>query len=413
MSMDSSPNPKPLSALVVVEGEHPETEFFELFGERMGLNLKLHAVKCNVYTLFKWMTEECSTEDLTSDDLVLDVPRLIAQHESNESVRNLLLQHYDALYLVYDCDLHDSRVSDKDNPPSVDSRARANLLELEQMVRVLNDEYSTTVGKLYLNYPMFESCLDADSFCDPSFKTRNVALDKLLNDGYKHRVKGRLMHYAFQNRSNWTREDFYDLIRMNVCKAGYLLGVSDIDRNPERFYEALSQDAILLEQRKSITAGSGMAVLNTSVFIPVDQFGEKYPKFYQQIMSSREYPVIRDSKQLSETNESADFVMFTNPGLSLCDLLIGELKGMVQVFRDVDVIVFPDNFCRVLPDYHNLLVNYDMSKVAARNAAVLRAKRSSAMNWCCRNTILNTGVKTMTEVIQNARTVIFVNDFCK
>ena len=207
-----------------------------------------------------------------------------------------------------------------------------------------------------------------------------------------------------------SREDFYDLIRMNVCKAGCLLGVGDIDQNPKRFYEELSQDAILLEQRKSITAGSGMAVLNTSVFIPVDQFGEKYPKFYRQIMSSREYPVIRDSKQLSETNESADFVMFTNPGLSLCDLLIGELKGMVQVFRDVDVIVFPDNFCRVLPDYHNLLVNYDMSKVAARNAAVLRAKRSSAMNWCCRNTILNTGVKTMTEVIQNARTVIFVNN---
>lgn len=83
MSMDSSPNPKPLSALVVVEGEHPETEFFELFGERMGLNLQLHTVKCNVYTLFKWMTEECSTDDLTSDDLVLDVPRLIAQHESD------------------------------------------------------------------------------------------------------------------------------------------------------------------------------------------------------------------------------------------------------------------------------------------------------------------------------------------
>lgn len=410
MSMDSSPNPKPLSALVVVEGEHPETEFFELFGERMGLNLKLHAVKCNVYTLFKWMTEECSTEDLTSDDLVLDVPRLIAQHESNESVRNLLLQHYDALYLVYDCDLHDSRVSDKDNPPSVDSRARANLLELEQMVRVLNDEYSTTVGKLYLNYPMFESCLDADSFCDPSFKTRNVALDKLLNDGYKHRVKGRLMHYAFQNRSNWTREDFYDLIRMNVCKAGCLLGVGDIDQNPERFYEELSQDAILLEQRERINTAREMAVLNTSVFIPVDQFGEKYPKFYRQIMSRREYPVICDSKQLFETNKRVDFVMFTNSSLSLCDLLIDELKGVVRAFRDVDVVVFPDDFCRKLPDYHGLLVPYDMTKVAARNAAVLRAKRSSAMNWCCRNTILNTGVKTMTEVIQNARTVIFVNN---
>lgn len=408
MSMDYSPNPKPLSALVVVEGEHPETEFFELFGERMELNLQLHVVKCNVYTLFKWMTEECLTADLTSDDLVLDVPRLIAQHENDEGVRNLLLQHYDALYLVYDCDLQDSRVSDKDDPPSVDSRARANLSELKQMVRVLNDEYSVTVGKLYLNYPMFESCLDADSFWDPSFLTRSVALGELLDDGYKHRVKGRLMHWAFRYRSNWTREDFYDLIRMNVCKAGCLLGVNDIDRNPERLYEGLSQDAILSEQWNRINAACEMAVLNTSVFIPIEQFGEKYPKFYQQIMSRREHPVICDSRKSSVAYERSDFVMFTNSSSLLCDLLINELTGMIRFFPDVDVIVFPDAFCRMLPDYHDLLAHYDMTKVEARNAAVSRAKLNWAMNWCCRSIIVKEGAKTMTEAIQHARNVIFV-----
>ena len=83
---------------------------------------------------------------------------------------------------------------------------------------------------------------------------------------------------------------------------------------------------------------------------------------------------------------------------------------MVRAFRDVDVVIFPDDFCRKLPDYHGLLVPYDMTKVEAKNAAVSRAQRNLAMNWCCRNTILKTGVKTMAEAIQNSRTVIFVNN---
>ena len=108
------------------------------------------------------------------------------------------------------------------------------------------------------------------------------------------------------------------------------------------------------------------------------------------------------------TLERSDFVMFTNPSSLQCNLLTNELKGMVRVFRDVDIIVFPDDFCRMLPDYRNLLAHYDMTKVEARNAAVSRAKLNLAMNWCCRSIILKEGAKTMTEAIQQARYVIFV-----
>lgn len=414
MSMDSLLKPKPLSALVVVEGEKSEIEFFELFGNRMGLNLKLHAVRCNVYTLFRWMTDDCAVADLTCNDLVLDVPRLIAQHEENEQERALLQQHYDALYLVYDCDLQDSRVSDKDNPPPIESRARANFVELDQMVKLLDDEYSVTVGKLYLNYPMFEACLDADSFSDPAFQSREASLDELLNDGYKHRVKGRLLHNAWLTRTDWKREDFFDLIRMNVCKAAHLLKVNDVEEYTDDMEHFLSQKAILKRQRENVQRTRMLTVLNTSVFMPIEQFGAKYPSFYAQVMRCRDYPTICFADDGKDIQMHSDFMTFLYRARPTNNLLLNELKGLIRVFPHVDVIVFTDDFCCSMPDYRNLLKEYNMSDDKAKNAALLRLRGNPNVNYCCRVSLTNGEKLTIEEIAERIkRSIIFVREQSK
>ena len=414
MSMDSLPKPKPLSALVVVEGEKSEIEFFELFGDRMGLNLKLHTVRCNVYTLFKWMTEDCAVADLTRNDLVLDVPRLIAQHEEDEQERALLQQHYDALYLVYDCDLQDSRVSDKDNPPPIESRARANFAELEQMVELLDDEYSVTVGKLYLNYPMFEACLDADSFFDPAFQSREVSLDELLNDGYKHRVKGRLLHNAWSTRTDWKREDFFDLIQMNVCKAAHLLEVNDVEECADDMEHFLSQKAILKRQREYVQRTGMLAVLNTSVFMPIEQFGAKYPSFYTQVMRYREPPTICFADDGKDIRLHSEFMMFLHCARPANNLLLNELKGIIRVYPYVDLIVFADDFCRSMPDFRDLLKGYNMSNDKAKNAALSRLRRNPNLNYCCRVSLTNGETLAVLEIAKRIkRSIIFVREQSK
>lgn len=409
MSTDSLPNPKPLAALVVVEGERTEMEFFELFGRRMGLNLKLHTVRCNVYTLFKWMAKDCGEEDLTRDDLVLDVPRLIAQHEKDEHERDLLRQHYDALYLVYDCDLQDSRVADKDAPPPIEARARANFAELRQMVRLLDDEYDVSVGKLYVNYPMFESCWDADSFADPTFQTRRVALDELPNDGYKHSVSGRLLHQAWRFRAKWKDEDFYDIVRMNVFKAADLLGVVGVGRIESEIESVLSQEAILRRQQESVEKSSTLAVLNTSVFLPIDQFGQKYPLFFARIMEPRTYPSLCFADDGRDARTHSDFVVFMRCERQHGERLCGVLRGILRVYDNVDIVIFPDEFCRDRPDYHDAPKSYDMSNVKAREPALKRLRSDPLVNWCCRKTLLGEGMQTVLEVAELAKgTIVFV-----
>ena len=406
MSTDYLPNPKPLSALLVVEGEKTEIEFFNLFGERIGLNLTLHAVKCNVYTLFKWMKEECDGTDLTRDDFVLDVPKLIAQHETDESVRTMLQQHYDALYLVYDCDLQDSRVSDKDNPRPIESRARANLDELDQMVNLLDDEYSMTVGKLYLNYPMFEACWDADSFSDPAFSLRMFSLDELPCDGYKHCVTGRLLHHAWQSGTDWKREDFFDLIKMNICKAGHLLGGGNMGGSFDEIERFLSQDAILKAQRRSVEESGALAVLNTSVFLPIEQFGAKYPAFYSQVMEKREFPTLGFVGKCDDSPMLCDFVVFMERPHPKVGLLVNELKGIIRLFPKVDVIVFANDFCHSIPDYHNLFPIYNMSNPNAKEALLLRLRTEQNTNWCCRTALLNGGMRICSDVLEHVKNCI-------
>lgn len=415
MSTDSSQNPKPLSVLVIVEGQ-AEREFFSQFGEKLGLNLTIHTVCCNVYNLFRWMTEDLGDiENLNQDELDLDIPKLIAEHAKNDAERALLSRHYDLLYLIYDCDLQDTlylasgrlleggRLPNKCEIPPVGDRARANLTELRKMIALLDDEYELSVGKLLINYPMVESLWDADSFYDPLYLTRKVALSTLeKKNEYKREVRRRLLFAAIDSLKEWTRGDYCDLIRMNLDKASIALRRTDVARSEDEMESCLSQGALLTAQIACAKDSQSLYVLNTSVFIPLE-----YSSFASEVLSSPHIPRIGNREDCLVT--TYDYIVSSNSaGAKREDLLATELQGLIRVERNVDVIIFPETFCQNLPDYEGAICKYDMVQPWARDAVQNKLKKSSNWHWCCRATMISDNACSLDDLIKRANRLIVV-----
>lgn len=362
--------PKPLSALVVVEGK-TEERFFKAFGDKLGMNLSIHAVCCNVYNLLRWMTlREDGTRIRDVSELTLDIPKLLEEHTNDPNAKAVLRRHYDAFYMIYDCDIQDTgyaaydsegnrqEIPDREHLPSIEDRARANMDELKKFLSLLDNEYDSTVGKLYINYPMIESLWDADSFSDPLFQKRVVRLQTLVDgEGYKGIVKSRLLHVERENVDEWETEDFSDLIRMNYLKARQL--VAD-----ERYHFAQG-DILSAQVVKACTQGE-LCVLNTSVFIPLDQFGDKYPGYCASIVGARSEP---------------ELVIVGHAGRDPSSILMAELQGIFHVKKNVSIIVFPDTFCSALPDYRGRIQLFDLKENWAKKAIL--SKIDNMANWSC------------------------------
>lgn len=288
-------------ALVIVEGKTPDADLFGRIAEVLGLDLQVKAVRSNVYNLYNKLREQ---------DFAIDIRDVLSEMTDDPELKTALKADYRYFFLVYDCDIQDTRFTDRDAPPPIAERARANIPELREMLRQLDDEEDETKGKLFINYPMVESYCDCDSFFENEYRETTVELSLLdRKDAYKKRVRHRLV--AQKELDAWTAGDVFSLMRMNAAKAYSLVtgrwqvpGYADYDR-------ACGDESLLSAQERLVAERGGLAVLNTSVLFPIYRYGQN-KGVYAHVAEQSAEPIVTvlivsrgdDDAQVEKTLES-------------------------------------------------------------------------------------------------------------
>lgn len=250
-------------ALVIVEGAVTESDLFDRVARLFDMDLQIHAVASNIYDLYQRLKEQ---------DFAIDIRDVLDDMTADPDIKAMLHAEYGYYFLIYDCDIQDTRYRDSENPLPIGDRARINCAELEEMIRQLNDEEDETKGKLFVNYPMMESYCDCDSFYEDEFRETMVSLATLDKEGeYKRWVRHRLV--GRKDVSLLSEEDLLGLMRMNAAKS-YSLITGEWKIPDYAVYERTCNDLNVLQKQKSqIERGQELSVLNTSLLFPVYRFG--------------------------------------------------------------------------------------------------------------------------------------------
>ena len=125
---------------------------------------------------------------------------------------------------------------------------------------------------------MVESFKDCDFFFDPSYANNQVGIHDLTH--YKKIVSKRLLSRIRMDQ--FTQKNWLSLILQNVYKLNRIeTGIWD--KPTYSAYTIESQLPSVIKTEKSIIDGNNsLAVLNMSLFIILDYFGNRYG-FYDQI----------------------------------------------------------------------------------------------------------------------------------
>ena len=267
MSMEPS-DPKPAvlpKALVIVEGEDAEPRLLRQLATACKLNLEMEIVpvRFNIHQLYQL---------LAAADFQADIRKILAGLPTIPDDQKALLSstRFAYTYLMYDADLQHRYPGEEALP--IEDVVRSNLGKLEKMTAYFTDETDPSVGRLYVNWPMVESYRDCDDFFDPTFRDNFVALADL--NSYKALV-GRRKH-ASLNRSKYGEPTFRSLMRMNIHKIVSL--TANVWSMPSYLdYLTLSTSASIFHaQQQHITSTSTLGVLNTTILLPLDYYGEPY-----------------------------------------------------------------------------------------------------------------------------------------
>ena len=257
--MSTGPLPK---ALVIVEGENLEPRFFDHVARLCGMDLEFVPFKSNIYLLYSKLKEYGFDYGIKA--LLKEV---CLPHEDHA----VLDQKFAYIYLVFDCDAHHSGLMHGGvEPQDINSTVLCNYGILKEMVEYFSDETDPDRGKLYVNYPMMESYRDLDSFDDDGYRNRFVFFEDIGR--YKGLVGERtLSSYRIDRISNG---QFNSLTRLQLCKLSEIVRSEWCVPSYESYSEMSTQESVLDAQIKFIQQ-SRMAVLNTSLFLPVDYFGNR------------------------------------------------------------------------------------------------------------------------------------------
>lgn len=261
---------KTVSVLVVMEGERRELPFIERFVQLYRINAKLYIFHTNIYTLYQAMKEIDFAGDVR--DVLISLPNM-----KDQDLQTLKNTKFAYTYLVFDCEAHHTRYSEKSF--SIDDVAPKNMDQLLEMAKYFTDETDPSKGKLYINYPMMESYRDCDSFFEDKYQSTRVCIDDIKN--YKE-LTGQTK-IANHNIKDFTKEDFNSLLRMNIYKLNFMLN-NTWGALTYKDYRILSEQAkIVAYERNLITSERCIDVLNTTLFLLVDYFGNQR-RFYDGIM---------------------------------------------------------------------------------------------------------------------------------
>lgn len=258
--------------LIVVEGEKREKPFIERLMQLYGINAELYVFRANIYNLYLAMERMGFNGDLR--DVLAELPCMKGQ-----DLDALRQTNFTYTYLIFDCDAHHTMDEEDENRP-VDEIVKENFQRLEKMVDYFTNETDPTVGKLYVNYPMMESYRHCDNFFDENYRSTQVSIDDIKH--YKE-ITGR-SKLVNRRVDTFTQENFTALLRMNIYKLNAMLG-SGWESPPYKTYQKLSEQTGIARHQKKLTATTRcMDVLNTTLFLLADYYGNR-SGFYDAVVA--------------------------------------------------------------------------------------------------------------------------------
>lgn len=262
--MDNKPK-----ILLIVEGENDEPAFFSNLASCFGMDCEIVSFRTNIYGLYRRMEKLGFEANIV--DVLRDNPSL------TEGERRDLDHRFAYVYLVFDFDIqHGSK-------PNQIHRARIieNIEKVKTMAAYFTNETDPTVGKLYINFPMFEGLFDCGNLKEP-FKVRFCPLEKLPT--YKSAVrKGSSSKYL---AGKYEREDFLLVAKNSVNSLSYLL-TRKLLRLTYEEYRRVTMEKIVEKEGELTTdeASQSILVLPTSSFFLIDYFGNNNG-FYEATIAS-------------------------------------------------------------------------------------------------------------------------------
>ena len=146
------------------------------------------------------------------------------------------------------------------------------------MAKYFIDETDPSTGKLYINYPMMESYRDCDTFFEDSYAFAKVSIEELST--YKNRVAKKKLSSIHVDK--YTKEQVSSLILQNLYKLNIIhheiLGKPDYDT----YLKCSDSECILSEEKNLIVNEKFLSVINTSLFMITDFYGNRNG-FYDEL----------------------------------------------------------------------------------------------------------------------------------
>ena len=235
--------------LLLVEGEKKEVEllshFYRLYEENDSKikPIKIVSFKTDIYTFYNELEKFAINEEI--DKSSIDLPLFLNDYHGLQGDEQLNSSDFIEKIVVFDYD------------PQSDGYKTEKLKEL---MEIFSD--STTVGKLYLNYPMLESYKDMESLDDKGFMRSTTSLEILKQKGYKKHVGTRLWLNRIKDIDIDTGSKLIDLHHQKLD------AINQQELSLEDKYTHLcSKQCEKLEDEKLIW------VVNTSILHLFDEYG--------------------------------------------------------------------------------------------------------------------------------------------
>lgn len=238
--------------LFILEGERTEPRFLKKIVTLMRTfdDYEIFSYGTNLYRMLDGMFID---DEIDTD---LDFIEYLKSSKTGNNNPDILNQRFSDIFLFFDMDPQDQMY----DPNKL---AKASLY--------FND--STDNGKLYINYPMFESLKHIPNLDDLSYLDVSIGREKLTK--YKE-IASKQGLDCLSDLSKIDESTMIKIIVLNLRKANMILGHGTDIPAVDTYEEITSQQAILSKQQKVFNDTDKILVLNTCVFNTVDYNPERF-----------------------------------------------------------------------------------------------------------------------------------------
>ena len=232
--------------LFVLEGQRTEPRFLRKIVSLMRTydNYEIFSYSANLYQMLDGMFKD---GEIDND---LDFIEHLKSCKTNKDDNQILEKKFSDIFLFFDMDPQDQLYDSE---------------RLLKAIRYFND--STDNGKLYINYPMFESLKHITNLEDLSFLDLEVNRDEIRN--YK-RIVDEQGIIELSDISKIDESTMMKIIILNLRKANKMVRNSIDVPSIETYEDVTSQQSLFGRQNNEYVDSGKVFVLNTCIFNTID-----------------------------------------------------------------------------------------------------------------------------------------------